>query len=339
MPNKVTILGGTGFVGSQLTIDLARHFDNVTVLTRRKNRFRDLKVLTNVHILECDVHNPDELRTALADSDVVVNLVGILNQSGGNGKNSFFGAHAELTRKLVDVLRESNVSHYLHMSSLGADAEEGSSEYLKSKGEAERHIESGLYASGSPSACKTTIFRPSVIFGESDSFFNRFAPLLRGMLVFPLACPDSRMSPVYVEDLCNVMSAALGLPADDGSDRFAEYLEMCRIDKGLGLSAGELCGPKDYTLRELVQFTADTMGIKRKIVGLPDGLARLQGKIMGILPAAPFSTDNYLSLQTDSVCENENCRLPTSIEAIVPRYLGNQGLRGEQQRYRSLARR
>ena len=81
------------------------------------------------------------------------------------------------------------------------------------------------------------------------------------------------------------------------------------------------------------------MGLKRRIVGLPDWAARGQAKVMGILPAAPFSTDNYLSLQTDSICENENCRMPTSIEAVVPRYIGDQGLRSDQQRYRSLARR
>lgn len=339
MPKNVTLLGGSGFVGSQLAIDLARHCDSVTVLTRRKARLRELKVLSNVHIRECNVHNTDELRAALEGSDVVVNLIGILNQSSGKGDNSFFGAHAELTRKVVDVLRDSGASHYLHMSSLGADAEEGSSEYLKSKGEAERHIEKELYGENSVSSCKTTLFRPSVIFGKNDSFFNRFAPLIRGMLVFPLACPDSRMSPVYVEDVSNMMIAALGLPADDGSMRFVEQLERCAIDKGLGLQAVELCGPKDYSLRELVQFTADTMGLKRRIVGLPDWAARFQGKVMGALPGAPFSTDNYLSLQTDSVCANENCRLPTSIEVVVPRYLGNSGLRSEQQRYRRLARR
>lgn len=338
MPNKITILGGTGFVGSQLTIDLARHYENVTVLTSRKQRYRDLKVLSNVHLEECNVHNPDELGTALQGSDAVVNLIGILNQSSGKGNNSFFGAHAELTRKVVGAIRDCGASHYLHMSALGADAEEGGSEYLRSKGEAERHIEIDLYGAD-PSHCQTTMFRPSVIFGEDDSFFNRFAPLVRAMKVFPLACPDARMSPLYVEDLCNVMTAALGLPADDGSTLFSEKLESCCIDKGMGLRAVELCGPRDYTLRELVQFTADTMGLKRHIVGLPDWAARAQGKVMGLLPASPFSTDNYLSLQTDNVCENENCRLPTSIEAVVPRYIGNQGLRSDQQRYRRLARR
>ena len=334
---KITLLGGSGFVGSQLTIDLARHCDNVTVLTRRKQRFRDLKVLSNVHVEKCNVHDAEELKTALQGSDVVVNLVGILNQSKGSDDNSFTAAHADLTHKVVTAVKETGVAHYLHMSSLGADAEDGSSEYLRSKGEAERHVQRILSSAEAEhqSACEATIFRPSVIFGESDSFFNRFAGLLRIMHVFPLACPDSRLSPVYVEDVSNAMVAALGLqPADVAGD-----FELHASDQGYGLRTVELCGPKDYSLRELVQFTADTMGIKRKIVGLPDWAAQLQGRVLGVLPASPFSTDNYLSLQTDSVCADEKCRQPTSIETLVPRYLGNTGKRSDQQRYRALARR
>ena len=309
----------------------------MTVLTRRKQRFRDLKVLSNVHVEKCNVHDAEELKTALQGSDVVVNLVGILNQSKGSDDNSFTAAHADLTHKVVTAVKETGVAHYLHMSSLGADAEDGSSEYLRSKGEAERHVQRILSSAEAEhqSACEATIFRPSVIFGESDSFFNRFAGLLRIMHVFPLACPDSRLSPVYVEDVSNAMVAALGLqPADVAGD-----FELHASDQGYGLRTVELCGPKDYSLRELVQFTADTMGIKRKIVGLPDWAAQLQGRVLGVLPASPFSTDNYLSLQTDSVCADEKCRQPTSIETLVPRYLGNTGKRSDQQRYRALARR
>ena len=132
------------------------------------------------------------------------------------------------------------------------------------------------------------------------------------------------------------MVAALGLkPNDTGGGDF----ELHSSDQGFGLRSVELCGPKDYSLRELVQFTADTMGIKRKIVGLPDWAAQLQGRVLGVLPAAPFSTDNYQSLQTDSVCQDEKCRQPTSIETVVPRYLGNTGKRSDQQRHRALARR
>lgn len=329
--NKVTILGGTGFVGTQLAVDLAPHCEKVTILTRRVQRYRDLKVLSNVHLEECNVHQPDELIEAVAGSDAVVNLIGILNQNGDSGENSFTAAHVGVTENVVNAIKHHGINRYLHMSSLGADAENGKSEYQRSKGQAEQYLSEHL-----ASACDVTVFRPSVIFGENDSFFNRFAGLVRAMPIFPLACPDSRMSPVYVEDVSCAMSAALGLSPLTGSG--AEYA-LCANDESGGMRIVELCGPADYSLRELVEFTAETMGLKRRIFELPDWAARAQGKVMGMLPAAPFSTDNYLSLQTNNVCDNQDCRQLTSIQSIVPRYIGSAGLRSEQQKYRRLARR
>lgn len=323
---KVTILGGTGFVGSKLTVDLAPHFDNVTILTRRKQRFRDLRVLSNVHVEETDVHDEVALRAALEGSDVVVNLIGILNQSGSSS-NSFQGAHADLTRKVIEAMKSCGVPRYLHMSALGADFDNGSSEYLRSKGEAENHIKQLA-----ENHFESTIFRPSVIFGPGDSFFNRFSGLLQAMLIMPLACADSKMSPVYVDDVSDAMCAALGLAENEAFDAACQ-------DLGHGIKVLELCGPRDYTLRELVEYTASNMGLKRKVVGLPDWASRLQGKIMGVLPASPFSYDNYLSLQTDSISADEKCRQPTSIEAVVPRYIGDKGQRGQQQEFRRYARR
>ncbi len=327
---KITLLGGTGFVGTQLAVDLAPHCENVTILTRRTQRYRDLKVLTNVHLEQCNVHNADELTDAVAGSDAVVNLVGILNQSGGDGENSFNQAHVGVTENVVNAIKQHGVSRYLHMSSLGADAENGQSEYQRSKGQAEQFLQKNLGGS-----CDVTVFRPSVIFGKDDSFFNRFAGLVRAMPLFPLACPDSRMSPVYVEDVTCAMTAALGLkPVTSAGTEYS----LCSTEEN-GLRIVELCGPADYTLRELVEFTIDTMGIKRRVIDLPDWAARAQAKVMGMLPAAPFSTDNYLSLQTDNLCRSEECRQTTSIQSIVPRYIGSTGMRDEQQKYRRFARR
>ncbi len=322
---KVTLLGGTGFVGTQLTVDLAKHCKNITVLTRHKQRHRDLRILSNVHIEQVDVHDQAQLQDAIAGSDAVINLIGILNQSGSS-TNSFQGAHAGLTQKLVACVNHCEIPNLVQMSSLGADAEGGSSEYLRSKGLAEQHIREHLNQ-----GTRVSILRPSVIFGSGDSFFNRFAGLLQAMPVFPLACPDAKMSPVYVGDLSDVVLACLGIEVG------------VKPDNGTGqhdhIQSYDLCGPKDYTLRELVEFTAETMGLKRKIIGLPDWAARLQGKILGVLPASPFSTDNYLSLQTDSICDNPECRLPTSINAVVPRYIGDKDKRDLEQGYRRFARR
>jgi len=311
---RVTLLGGTGFVGTQLTCRLAQEFEEVVVLTRHSQRSRALRILPNVQFVQTDVHDAAKLATALTDSDVVINLVGILNSAGKNTGNSFDGAHAELTKKVVDACNSLRITRYLHMSALNADAVNGTSAYLRSKGVAENTVK----------ACKSlqwTLFQPSVIFGESDAFFNRFASLLTSLLVFPLACPDARMAPVYVGDVVESMMTSINDPSSVGQTI-------------------QLCGPQDYSLQELVEFTASTRGLTRKIVRLPDGVARLQARVMEFVPGKPFSRDNYLSLQTDAIC-NKNCaRQPTSIDAVVPTYIGNaKGLPARQQLRREIARR
>ena len=317
---NITILGGTGFIGSRLAVDLAGQCRKVTVLTRRRQRLKDLRVVSNIDIVEVDVHNPDALSAAVANSDAVINLVGILNQSSDSGPHSFQGAHVDLTQHLMQALLFNNIPRYVHMSSLNAGIEhESASEYLNSKGRAEQII-----TELAPEHMQVSIMQPSVIFGAGDSFFNRFAGLIQNTPVMPLACPDAKLSPVYVDDVCDAIVTALN-------------------SAKAGIQRVPLCGPRDYTLRELVKFTADTLDVNRPIIGLPDWAARLQARIMGVLPGKPFSTDNYLSLQIDSVCDasciDAGCRQNTSIEAMVPRYFGTSGNRSQQQQYRRLARR
>jgi len=310
---RITLLGGSGFVGKQLTYRLANVFDEVLVLTRRAQRVRTLRTITNVQVLEVNVHDESALTNALQGSDVVINLVGILNQAGNPAKNSFDSAHRGLTEKVLGACSAAGVGRYLHMSALNADAENGSSEYLRTKGRAEQLVKDS-------EGLNWTIFQPSIIFGEHDAFFNRFASLLRLMPVFPLAVPDARMAPVFVGDVCDVMIDAIDNPDAKGS-------------------TVELCGPKEYTLRELVEYTATTAGISSKIIGLPDWAARLQARVMEWVPGKPFTRDNYLSLQTPSVC-GENCtRQTTSLDAVVPRYLGEADWAGRLQKRRTAARR
>lgn len=311
----ITLVGGTGFVGTELVVRLAQRYSEVRVLTRRARRRPDFRVLANVSVIETDVHDARSLAAAIEGSSAVVNLVGILNESGSAAASSFDGAHAALTETVLAACQAAGVTRYLHMSSLGADAENGSSNYLKSKGQAEAHVRAAQ------AGLAWTIFRPSVIFGRRDSFFNRFASLLRAVpWVFPLAVPEARMAPVWVGDVCRVMIDAIDDPAAHGKTE-------C------------LCGPEDFSLRELVEYTAETAKLKRRVIGLPDSLARLQAAILGRVPGKPFSHDNYLSLQTASVCDADCPRQPTSIDAIVPRYLGSEGKTGQLQDCRALARR
>ncbi len=308
---SVCVLGGGGFVGSHIVSQLVTAGKTVRILTRRKSHCNHLLVLPRVEIVEADVHNQHQLDTALRDMDAVVNLIGILNEKGHSGEG-FRRVHVELPRKILNACHQNRVNRLLHMSALNADANSGPSHYLRSKGEGENH----MHAFAGKIA--VTSFRPSVVFGREDSFFNRFAELLRiAPLFFPLACPQSRFAPVYVEDLAAFFVDTL----EDRASHGRRY---------------DLCGPKIYSLRQLVEYTAEIMGLRRKIVNLPDFVSRLQAGILEYAPGKPFSKDNYCSLSEDSICKDGEI-LPTSVESVVPYYLGNKCRRLEQDRQRRSA--
>lgn len=312
---RLCVLGGTGFVGSQLVHRLVSLGHSVTVLTRHPERHREFRIGSSVRLLETNPCDTDALQPLFADIDCVVNLVGILNEEG---KSRFQDAHVELPRNIVKAMREAGTARLLHMSALNANVNESHSRYLKTKGEGEDllHNAPGL---------EVTSFCPSVVFGPGDSFFNRFATLLKvSPPLFPLACADARFAPVYVGDVVEAFVKALDNKATIGQ----------RL---------ELCGPKTYSLKQLVQFTAKQIGRKTIVTGMPDFAARLQGYVLGLVPGRPFTIDNYYSLQKDSVC-NKSALIglgitPRSIEAVVPAYLADSRARAQYFRYRSQARR
>ncbi len=300
--NRVCILGGTGFVGRHLTARLASQGIQCRIPTRHPHRNRFIKTGVNVELVAADVFDPGQLNDLVQGCDAVINLVGILNEGGR--RNSFKHVHVELADRLVQACKESEVGRLLHMSALNASEAGRVSRYLRTKGEAENHI---LTLSQGQHSVQVTTFRPSVIFGPDDSFFNRFASLLRTLPgPFPLACADARMTPVYVGDVVEAFSRALS-------------------DRATWKRHYELCGPRSFTLRELVQYTAEQLGMKKRIIPLPNMIARLQAHILGHLPGKPFSYDNYLSLQIDGVCKEDGLGAlgitPTDIDEVVPRFL------------------
>ncbi len=312
-PNKhmshrrtIGILGGTGFVGRHLLPRLAAQGHSLRVLTRNPYRHRDLTVLPTLELIRADVLAPKDLRAQLAGCDTVINLVGILNERKGKPGGTFREIHVELPRKLLDVSHDLGIGRMLHMSALHADAARGPSLYLRTKGEGENYV---LTHSGN--RIHTTTFRPSVVFGPGDSFMNRFARLLRWSPgIFPLACPNARLQPIYVGDLTDFMVESLEDEVSFGK-RF------------------DLCGPREYTVEALVRYCARVIGVHRWIVGLPDWASRLQARLLEWLPGKPFTMDNYRSLTVPSVCKR-GIRLTTSVESVVPEYLTGQGGREAQ---------
>ncbi|MGQ0428706.1 MAG: complex I NDUFA9 subunit family protein [Gammaproteobacteria bacterium] len=298
---SVCVLGGSGFVGTHLTAALARDGWQVTVPTRDPARARHLCTIPALTLVAADLHDPAQLDLLCAGRPAVINLVGILNERGRDGRG-FEHAHAELARKLVLACRRQRVDRLVQVSALNADAAGGPSHYLRSKGRAERIIreESGA-------DLRWTIFRPSVIFGPGDGFVNRFAGLLRAIPVaFPLARPTARFAPVWVGDVVTAIQRALADEATAGE-------------------VYELCGPEQLTLRQVVVMIRDRLQLSRAVIGMPDFAARLQAAVFDFVPGKPFSTDNYRSLTLDSVCKvNGLARLgihPQPFSAMLPRLL------------------
>jgi len=297
---QVCILGGTGFVGHHLVNALSATGYGCRVLVSRPERHRDLNLVPGCSLHTMTGWGSAELGEALAGCGTLINLAGILNEGGGR---TFEGTHVTLVQNALDAAHRAGVRRYLHMSALNANAHSGPSEYLRTKGRGE-----ALAHQAGAHGIAVTSFRPSVIFGRGDSFFNRFASLLR--LVpgpFPLACPNARFAPVYVGDVAQALLQSLRYPDTVGA-------------------SFELCGPRTFTLRQLVEYTAIQTGRKARVLGLGDGLSRLQAGIFQHLPGRPFTIDNYLSLQVDSVCTRSGLAEleihATDIDAVVPGYLG-----------------
>ena len=292
----IVILGGTGFVGRHLLARLSGRGHRLVVPSRNRDCHRDLLVLPDVQVVNADVHDQATLTNRLIGADAVINLVGILNERGRSGAG-FERAHVELTATLIAACKAAGVHRLLQMSALNAGR--GKSHYLRTRGEAEALVRA--------SGLRWTLFQPSVIFGPGDGLFERFAALLRLLPVLPLARPQAKFAPVYVGD---VVSAIV----------------HCLHDPATVHQAYELYGPDTMTLAQIVRYTARQLDARRVVVGLPDALGRLQALAMDFVPGKPFSTDNFLSLQVDSVGGIDGLYrlgIPrTPVDAVVPRMLG-----------------
>jgi NADH dehydrogenase len=317
--NNVVLVGGSGFVGSHIAHLLADRGCCVTVPTRHRERAKHLLPLPSVDVVEANVNDDTALRQLLAGQDAVINLVGLLHSRNGSPYGPDFAqAHVELPRRIVAAAKSAGVKRLLHMSALHADAG-GPSQYLRSKADGEAAVR----AAGD--ALAWTILQPSVIFGPGDSFLTMFAGLARLFPVLPLASPDARFQPVFVEDVARAFVDSLDRPESHGQSY-------------------ALCGPKVYTLRQLVNYVTELIGCPRLIIGLPDGLSYLQAMMLEFAPGKTLmSRDNYHSMKQDSVCRDD-CTLPfgrtaTTLEAVAPVYLAHHEPRASYYPFREKARR
>lgn len=288
----IVVFGGTGFVGRELVARLARRGAYVTLFARHPERCREVMVLQRVRAVAGDVRDPVAVARALAGQDAAVNLIGVLDAS----PKPMRALHVDWPARLAETGRA--LERIVHVGAAGADPD-APGRYLATKAEGEARIREAQ--------APWTIFAPSVIFGPGDSLFNRFAGLLRLVPgVMPVVRPQARFSPVYVGDVAQAIVEALIKPEYAGQ-RF------------------ELGGPDVWTMREILDYTRRQLGLKRLFINLPDALARLQGRIMGLMPGRPFSLNQYRSLCVDTDAGPSGLStlgiVPTSVEAVVPDYL------------------
>lgn len=315
---SVALIGGSGFIGSHLANALLAAGKSVRIATRRRGHASHLTLLP-LDVIETDVFDPVELARFVEGADAVVNLAGTLHGRRAAPYGSEFArVHVELPTKIAAACGGKGVHRFVHLSALNADPS-GPSMYLRSKGDGEKAVRAAA-------GLATTIFRPSVVFGPEDRFLNTFAVLQRLFPVIPLAKPDARFQPVYVEDVAKAIVNTLDLDAAAGRTY-------------------ELGGPSVYTLEALVKFCGEATGRRARIVRLPDAVAYMQAMTLEMLPGAPLMTrDNLDSMTRDAVTNGVlapelGIVEPASIEAMAPAYLAHASLRSRFDAFRSTARR
>jgi len=298
---RVTVFGGSGFVGRYLVRRLAAEGWVVRLAVRDAVAAAFLKPAGNVGQIvpmRCNVLDDEAVAAAVAGADAVVNLVGILYQFG---RQRFDPIHTEAPARIGRAAAAAGVSRYLHVSAIGADPSSPSL-YARSK------------AAGEAGACAAfpgvTLVRPSIVIGPEDGFFNRFARMAQLAPALPLiGGGHTRFQPVYVGDLADALMAALR----DGRTAGRSY---------------ELGGPRIYTFRELMELMLRVIGRRTRLLTVPFGLAEMLAMVTQLAPVPPLTRDQVLLLEAgDNVVSAgapgfaELGIKPQAIEAILPTYL------------------
>lgn len=298
---RVTVFGGSGFIGRHLVSRLAARGDIVTVAVRDPEAAIFLKPMGDVGqivLIAADVNNPPSVANAVQGADAVVNLVGILWQWG---RRSFARVHAEGAGNVARAAAQAGASHLVHISALGADSG-GPAEYARSKAAGEEAVRAAFP--------RATILRPSVVFGPEDNFFNQFAELARVLPALPVfgSGDGPRFQPVYVGDVADAIVTALQSEATAGRTY-------------------ELGGPRVYSFRQIMELVLSEIGRHRFLLRMPLWLAGLAGWFLQKLPNPLLTRDQMLLLQRDNVITEGAATLadlgiaPVAAEAVLPAYL------------------
>ena len=306
--DMITVFGASGFIGRYVVRALAKKGYRVRAATRRPHLAHDLKpmgVVGQIQLVQANLRNPESVARAVEGSSGVINLVGILFESG---RQNFDALQSQGAKLVAEKAAEAGVERFVHISAIGANAD-SRSKYARTKALGEQAVREAL-----PGA---TILRPSIVFGTEDEFFNKFADMARFAPALPLIGGGAtKFQPVWCADVA--AAAVASLESETARGR-----------------TFELGGPEVYSFKEILDFILVTIRRKRVLVPIPffaaSGLG-VAGELSGILPfVEPFLTrDQVTLLKKDNVVgvSGEDVGViadfgiePETVEAIVPPYL------------------
>jgi len=304
MGKRVCIIGGSGFVGRAIVDQAIAAGHQVTVACRHPERARDM-MLKGALLSAVDVTNGHGLEAALKNQDVVIYLVGLLFEKG---RQNFTAAHVDGVAHVLKACQQAGVQQYLHMSALGAgDVVE--SAYASSKGEAETMVRA--------SKLDWSIFRPSIIYGAGDNFFNQFKAMSAKLPIMPVISGSSRFQPVWVEDVARAFVASIDNP------------NVARQSYDLG-------GPKTYSFQSMLELLLAVLDRQRVFVPMPGIAAKVMATFTSILPTPPITLDQLKLLTHDNVVEGEAFPslfgTPATLEDVLPSYIVDSQSESAQQR-------
>jgi NADH dehydrogenase len=299
----ITIFGGSGFLGRHLVRALAKRHYRIRVAVRRPDLAGHLQPLGRVgqiHAVQANVRHTASVEAAVRGADIVINLVGILFERGRQRFDTVQAFGAEQ----VALAAANHGARLIQVSAIGADAN-STSAYARAKAEGEKAV-----LAAQPQA---VVFRPSIMFGPEDDFFNKFGALARMLPALPLVGGgETRFQPVFVGDVAEAFARAVDGDAKAGT-------------------IYELGGPEVRSFKELMEYVLAVTERRRLLIPIPFAIARLQAMFLQYMPKPLLTPDQVELLKSDNVvsaaAQSEGRTLeglgitPTAMEVVVPSYL------------------
>ena len=301
MKNQIcTILGGGGFIGRYLVRNLTKKNYRCIISTRKAFQKGYLKTQATpgaIELVDWNPNNFSELKEAIKNSDVVINLIGILYETR---KQKFYNIHTSIPEAIAKICSDSDVKKFIHVSAIGAN-ENSKSLYQKSKYQGEIKALNNFK--------NTVILRPSVVCGTEDNFTNLFSKLTF-LPVIPVVGIDYKFQPILVDDVATAIVRAIEKQDNEGK-------------------IYEIGGPKVISFGNMVKSILKTINKKRYVVPMPMPIAKIQSTITDLLPFPPILTKDQCEIlsEADNIVSNNNLTLkdldidPKDVEEEMQKWL------------------